>query len=279
MNIFENFLDIIKKIILDENKKNNLSLPEKLNNINVEIPPSNFDSDLSTNVAMILSKPNKKKPLEIAEYLKSILLKNEHVETISVVKPGFINIKLNKSFWNQFIREVIFNKSYGSDNKIKKIRYLIEFVSANPTGPLHVGHCRGAILGDVLSNLLTFNKHNVTREYYVNDYGNQIIHFVNSVFLRIREIKFNEKFPIDNKDLYPGNYLIDIANNIIKNNKKLKFDNFDNIKDELTEMSVAASLKIIKNNLIKLGINHNSFVSEKKIVRRDKSSNMAKKCP
>ena len=70
---------------------------------------------------------------------------------------------------------------------------------------MHVGHCRGAILGDVLSNLLTFNKHNVTREYYVNDYGNQIIHFVNSVFLRIREIKFNEKFPIDNKDLYPGN--------------------------------------------------------------------------
>ena len=96
MNIFENFLDIIKKIILDENKKNNLFLPEKLNNINVEIPPSNFDSDLSTNVAMILSKPNKKKPLEIAEYLKSILLKNEHVETISVVKPGFINIKLKQ---------------------------------------------------------------------------------------------------------------------------------------------------------------------------------------
>ena len=277
MNIFENFLDIIKKIILDENKKNNLFLPEKLNNINVEIPPSNFDSDLSTNVAMILSKPNKKKPLEIAEYLKSILLKNEHVETISVVKPGFINIKLNKSFWNQFIREVIFNKSYGSDNKIKKIRYLIEFVSANPTGPLHVGHCRGAILGDVLSNLLTFNKHNVTREYYVNDYGNQIIHFVNSVFLRIREIKFDEKFPIDNKDLYPGNYLIDIANNIIKNNKKLKFDNFDNIKDELTEMSVAASLKIIKNNLIKLGINHNSFVSEKKIVLDKEVDNVVKK--
>ena len=113
--------------------------------------------------------------------------------------------------------------------------------------------------------MLVFNNHKVTREYYVNDYGNQISHFVKSIFLRIREIKYNEKFPLENQDLYPGNYLIDIAKNIINNNK-LNFDNFDNIKDQLTELSVSSSLKIIKENLMKLGINHNSFISEKDIV-------------
>ena len=91
---------------------------------------------------------------------------------------------------------------------IQKKKYLVEFVSANPTGPLHVGHCRGAILGDVISNLLKFNNNEVTKEYYVNDHGNQIIHFTKSVYLRIREILFNEKFPTDNTDLYPGDYLL-----------------------------------------------------------------------
>ncbi len=88
--------------------------------------------------------------------------------------------------------------------KRKKFNYLVEFVSANPTGPLHVGHCRGAILGDVISNVLLFNNHKVTKEYYVNDYGNQIINFTKSVYSRIREAKYKEPFPIDNSDLYPG---------------------------------------------------------------------------
>tara|TARA_B100000242_G_C43046540_1_gene488545 strand:+ start:431 stop:2152 length:1722 start_codon:yes stop_codon:yes gene_type:complete len=265
MNIFNNYLNVIKTIILSESEKNNLQLPDNLDSINVEIPPKNFNCDLSTNVAMVLSKPNKKNPLEIAEYISNLLLKNEYIDTASIAKPGFINIKLKKSFWNIFIKEILSKKNYGADLNNKKMNYLIEFVSANPTGPLHVGHCRGAILGDVLSNLLVFNNHKVTREYYVNDYGNQISHFVKSIFLRIREIKYNEKFPLENQDLYPGNYLIDIAKNIINNNK-LNFDNFDNIKDQLTELSVSSSLKIIKENLMKLGINHNSFISEKDIV-------------
>ena len=100
--------------------------------------------------------------------------------------------------------------------KMKKNKYNVEFVSANPTGHLHVGHCGGAVLGDVLSNLLSFNGNKVTKEYYVNDFGNQIIHFTKSVYFRIREILFKEKFPIDDKELYPGDYLIDIAKNIIE---------------------------------------------------------------
>ena len=150
-------------------------------------------------------------------------------------------------------------------------------MSANPTGPLHVGHCRGAILGDVLSNLLIFNKHNVTKEYYVNDYGNQILFFTKSVFLRIREILFKEPFPFDNPDLYPGDYLIEISNNIINNNSKLKFDNFETISEKLTEISVNESMKIIKNNLNNLGIKHDNFVSEKSIVNNKEVDKVIKK--
>ena len=95
------------------------------------------------------------------------------------------------------------DSKYGS-NKVSRKKYNIEFVSANPTGPLHVGHCRGAILGDVISNILKFNDHNVVKEYYVNDYGNQIVSFTKSVYLRIREILYKEKFPNNNPDLYPN---------------------------------------------------------------------------
>ena len=131
---------------------------------------------------------------------------------------------------------------------------------------MHVGHSRGAILGDVLSNLLSFNKHQITKEYYVNDYGNQILHFTKSVYFRIREILKKEKYPIENPDLYPGDYIIDIANNIIKNNQDLDFEHFDKISDKLTKLSVSESLKLIKNNLKNLGIVHDNFSSETTIV-------------
>ena len=121
-------------------------------------------------------------------------------------------------------------------------------------------------MGDVISNILIFNKHDVSKEYYVNDYGNQIINFTKSVFFRIREILFNEKFPIENSDLYPGDYLVGIAKNIIESNKVLKFDKFEDVSKELTLLSVSESLKLIKNNLSNLGIVHDKFTSETDIV-------------
>ena len=268
MNIFELYLDKIKLIISDLNKNGELLIPETFNGINAEIPPPNFDCDISTNVAMVLSKLNKKSPLELAEKISPIIKeKDSLIDTINVVKPGFINIKFKPLFWTNFIQEIIKNaKNFGISEKEKKCSYLVEFVSANPTGPLHVGHCRGAILGDVISNVLTFNKHKVTKEYYVNDYGNQIISFTKSVYFRIREAKFNEPFPNDNPDLYPGDYLIDFAKNIISSNLDMNFDNYDDIKDILTSLSIEQALDLIKNNLKSLGIKHDNFVSEKTLV-------------
>jgi len=268
MNIFDLYLDKIIILIKRLNKENSLELPVSLNGINVDIPPPNFDCDISTNVAMVLSKANKKSPIDVANTLIDLIKsEDEKIETISVAKPGFINIKFKAVYWNNFIKNVNENyKNFGVNIKEEKQKYLIEFVSANPTGPLHVGHCRGAILGDVISNILIFNKHDVYKEYYVNDYGNQIINFTKSVFHRIREILNNEKFPIDNPDLYPGDYLVDIAKNIIDNNKNLQFDKFDDVSKELTLLSVAESLKLIKTNLAILGIVHDKFTSETEIV-------------
>ena len=268
MNIFELYLDKIKSIIVNLSKEGKIIIPETFNGINSEIPPTKFDCDISTNVAMVLSKLNKKSPIDLAEIISPVIKENDPlIQTITIVKPGFINIKFKPIFWSNFIKEIILNaKSFGINEKEKKLNYLVEFVSANPTGPLHVGHCRGAILGDVISNVLLFNNHKVTKEYYVNDYGNQIINFTKSVYFRIREVKFSEIFPSDNPDLYPGDYLIDFANNIITSNSDLNYDAYEDISEKLTALSIEQALLLIKRNLKSLGINHDSFVSEKKIV-------------
>ena len=271
MNIFDIYSEKIKTLVKNLNKQNLIEIPDSLNGINVDLPPEKFDCDISTNVAMVLSKSNKKPPIDLAKQLSELIKKNDKdISSIDVAKPGFINIKFNKSFWNNFLKEIIINqKEFGVNKKQKKKTYLVEFVSANPTGPLHVGHCRGAVIGDVISNILIFNQNKVIKEYYVNDYGNQIINFTKSVYFRIREILNNEKFPSDNPDLYPGDYLIDIAKNIISQKKKIKFDNFESISNELTKLSIEQSLKMIKLNLKILGINHDNFASETEIVNNN----------
>tara|TARA_Y100000590_G_scaffold202143_1_gene229655 strand:+ start:1138 stop:2871 length:1734 start_codon:yes stop_codon:yes gene_type:complete len=276
MNIFEIYLDKIIKIVQNENKNGLIRLPEKLDSINVDIPPKQFDCDISTNVSMVLAKINSKQPIDLAKKISELIKKNNpDVEAVEVAKPGFINIKFTKIFWNKFIKDVVVNNNlYGTKKNLVKNKYLVEFVSANPTGPLHVGHCRGAILGDVISNILKFNNHEVVKEYYVNDYGNQIISFTKSVYLRIREILYKEKFPANDPDLYPGDYIIEIANNILKENKNLDFTKFDEIVHNLTELSVEQSLKFVKSNLKNLGIKHDNFVNETDIIKKKEVENV-----
>jgi len=276
MNIFDLYLEKIHKVLLDLSKNSELILPDKLDGITAEIPPSKFNSDISTNVAMVLSKINSKSPSDLATILIEAIKKNDElIEDITVIKPGFINIKFKTFFWTNFVKEIIKNsKTFGINTKEIKKNFLIEFVSANPTGPLHVGHCRGAILGDVIANILLYNNHKVTKEYYVNDYGNQIINFTKSVYFRIREIIFKEPFPSSDEDLYPGDYLIDFAKNIINSNKKIDFNDFEKISEVLTVLSIEEALKLIKRNLKSLGVKHDSFVSEKGLVKNQEVENV-----
>ena len=277
MNIFRLYSKKIRDNITALDKDGVIKTPKDLNSISVDMPPENIQSDISTNAAMVLSKINSKSPLVVAEIIKKKLLEDNDISTIDILKPGFINIKFKSSFWNSFLENIINNPNeFGVDSSQTKKNFLIEFVSANPTGPLHVGHCRGAILGDVVSNILKFNKHNVFKEYYVNDYGNQIISFTKSVFFRCREIVLKETFPND-ENLYPGEYIIQIAQNIIKNNPKIKFDNFDNISNQLTVLAVSESLILIKENLKSLGIKHDNFQSETEIVKNNEVQKVVEK--
>ena len=268
MNIFDNYLLIITKIILKNKESLNLNNLKNLENVNIEVPPKHFNFDLSTNISLVLSKINKINPNDLAKSIKDLLLKNiSHFEKIEVAKPGFLNIKLSKEGIVTNINSILKDRdTYGSKKLNKK--YNLEFVSANPTGPLHVGHCRGAIFGDVLSNLLIFNGNKVTKEYYINDYGNQIKNFVESVYLRIREIKFNEKFPLK-ENLYPGDYIKGIALNILENHKEVKFDNFKDCFEELRKLSLEGSMSLIKKDLKHLGISHDNFFSETELVKKD----------
>ena len=267
MNIFESYLKEILSLIKKNQNKLNLNEINNFKGVNLEIPPVNFNEDLSSNICMVLAKINKLNPNELATKVQSLIKANiKDFKDVKIAGPGFINIDLSNDALVKIINKIFKDSSYfGSFNS--NFKFNIEFVSANPTGPMHVGHCRGAIFGDVLSNLLKFNGNKVTKEYYINDYGNQIKNFVKSVYLRIREIKYKEKFK-DEKDLYPGEYIRDIAQKILTNNN-LKFDSFEKSFDFLAKEALSYSMDMIKSDLTKLGIIHDSFVSEKSIVDSD----------
>ena len=267
MNIFKHHLSEIKKLILSEKDSLNLKNIDNLKGINLEIPPEQFEYDLSCNIAMVLGKKNNINPKTLATKLKSIFLnKIKNFSEIDIAGPGFLNIKLSKVALLNNINSILNNNNYGSTDSYETFN--IEFVSANPTGPMHVGHCRGAIFGDVLANLLKFNGNKVTKEYYINDYGGQIRNFVESVYFRIIEIKYKKEFP-KKENLYPGIYIKDIAEKIIKENMKLDFNEFEKNFEFLKKESLKCSMELIKKDLGLLGISHDNFFSETEIVNKD----------
>ena len=268
MNIFEYYLSEIHNLILNHKDDLKLKNLDNLSSVNLEVPPEHFNFDLSCNISLVLSKPNKINSINLATQLKNLFMQEiKNFDKVEIAGPGFLNIKLSSAAMIKNIN-LIFenNKTYGS--KKSNESYNIEFVSANPTGPMHIGHCRGAIYGDVLANLLKFNGNKVTKEYYINDYGNQIKNFVESVYLRIREIKFNEKFAFK-KNLYPGLYIKEIAKKILNKNKEKNFNEFDKIYQYLKVKSLEESMLLIKNDLNQLGISHDNFFSETDLVNKD----------
>ena len=277
MNLFSNYQKRFLHYLKSLEKKKIIVLPNHLKNLTVELPPKGHKADMSCNVAMILAKFNQKTPLDLANILKKNFLENfKEFEKIDVAKPGFLNINFKIDFWKNHLFKIIqSDANYGSNINLQQ-KYNIEFVSANPTGPLHVGHCRGAILGDALSNLLKFNGHLVTKEYYVNDYGTQIKSFVLSVYHRILEITEKKIFP-SNKDLYPGDYIIDIAKKIVEEKNIKDFKNFNKVYEKLAKESLKFSIELIKNNLDNLGVKHDNFVYESELIKNEFVSKTIKK--
>ena len=261
MNIFDYYKNLFLNFI-----KNDSITDSVKKKITVEVPKNKSFGDISFNAPLILASLVKKNPIQLADEIKEIILaENTDFEKIEVAKPGFINFTFKKEIILKFL-EVIDN-NYGKPDSIQSKKINIEFVSANPTGPLHVGHCRGAIFGDVLSNFLKFYGHDVVKEYYINDYGNQIFLFVKSVYYRIVELLDCKPFPED-QGLYPGRYIIDIAKEVLKKINDKKLNDFDQAKSILTPYAIESALNIIKKDLHQMGIAHDHFVSEREIVER-----------
>jgi arginyl-tRNA synthetase len=219
--------------------------------------------DLASNAAMVLAKPARMKPRDIAEALKAKLSDAAIIDEIEVAGPGFLNLTFKPSFWQHVVREIDKQgEQYGRAAPGSRGKVNVEYVSANPTGPMHVGHCRGAVFGDALANLLAFAGYEVTREYYINDAGTQVDVLARSAHLRYREALGEDIGQIP-EGLYPGGYLKPVGEALAKEfgDKLLGRDEVDWLPI-VREKAIIAMLAIIKEDLAALNIHHDVFFSE-----------------
>lgn len=230
----------------------------------VEPPRDAAHGDLSTNFAMVLAKSLGLKPRDLAEKLAQQLKLDHDVDEVTVAGPGFVNIRLKPSFWVGHLLEILkAGKKYGADYVETPRKVNVEYVSANPTGPMHVGHCRGAVVGDVIANLLRFAGHDVTKEYYINDAGVQIDVLSRSVHLRYREALGEDIGDIP-EGLYPGDYLKPIAAKLAKEHddalKKMPEAEWLPI---IRDAAIASMMDLIRDDLARLNVCHDTFFSER----------------
>jgi arginyl-tRNA synthetase len=237
-----------------------------LSRIVVEPPRDAAHGDMATNVAMVLAKDAKAKPRELADKIAALLRADDLVESVEIAGPGFINLTLKSSVWPAVLAAVLQQASaYGRTNSGRGEKINVEYVSANPTGPMHVGHCRGAVFGDALASLLQFAGYDVTREYYINDAGAQVDVLARSAFLRYREA-LGEAIGAIPEGLYPGDYLKPVGQALAAEHgdkllKKAEADWLPIVRDKAIEMMMAE----IRDDLAALNIRHEIFFSERSL--------------
>ena len=261
MDILEKY----KNILISELKK--VYPNEDISTISFEFPRDSNHGDFSTNAALILSKKLKIKPSEVFINIEKIFKTGQDFKSIELTRSGFINFFIKDIVLQNFMHEVLNDKdNFGKKDIGRGEKINIEYVSANPTGPLHVGHTRGAVFGDTLANILDFVGFDVCREYYINDSGEQIKNLAKSVYLRYLQIFSDKKIEIPG-DLYPGEYLIPIAKKISEDHGKKFIDKDErNWIDYFKEEAVSNVMNIIKRDLSFLEIKHDIFTSEKLLL-------------
>jgi arginyl-tRNA synthetase len=265
MNIF----DVIKKdilqitkLILQDMEIHNLNIENYEQHITIEYPNKEEHGDLSTNIAMILAKPVQVSSKRLAENFLPLLQKLEYVEEVEVAGPGFINLKIKIEFWQNVVLQVCgANMDYSSSSHGQGEKVNVEFVSANPTGPMHVGHARGAIIGDAIAAVLSKTGFNVTKEYYINDAGKQIDVLIESFWIRYQQ-HFGKDIPLK-KGCYPGEYLVEASQNLIhlEGAKYLEMDEVE-AKKQLRPIVLEMMINMIRDDLKKLNVVHDVFISE-----------------
>ena len=264
MNIYSEFEKEIKAVIAQLGEEGTLPNALDVSKLTVEAPRDPSHGDLATNAAMVLSKQAGKNPRELAEVLKESFTTINGVEAVEIAGPGFINIRLNSSIYIHLLNQIL-NQDlvYGSSNVGGQKPVNVEYVSANPTGPLTVGHARGAIVGDSLANLLQKAGFAVRKEYYTNDAGNQVNVLAESAYLRYREA-FGEEITIP-EGCYPGEYLKDVAQ-AAKEKFGDRYLNDENYRDTFRDFAVHYLMEEIKADLQIIGIEFDLFYSEKQAV-------------
>jgi arginyl-tRNA synthetase len=235
--------------------------------ITLEPPKDASHGDLATNAAMVLAKPARLAPRALAERIIPLLASDPHIESVEIAGPGFINLTLAPSFWPSVLRMVLEQGDGYGRSAIGKGKVVnVEYVSANPTGPMHVGHCRGAVFGDALANLLTFTGFDVTREYYVNDAGAQVDALARSAYLRYREALGQEIGEIP-EGLYPGDYLKPIGTLLVEQHGRELFAMSESEWLPIVrDAALRAMLAMIEGDLGELGIHHDVFFSERSLI-------------
>ena len=234
--------------------------------ITLEPPKDASHGDLATNAAMVLAKAAGQSPRALAERLAPLIAADPHVEKVEIAGPGFINLTLTRAFWPGVLRMVLEQgEAYGRSAMGKSEAVNVEYVSANPTGPMHVGHCRGAVFGDALANLLAFAGYDVTREYYVNDAGAQVDALARSAYLRYREA-LGEEIGAIPEGLYPGNYLKPVGRALAdQHGSELLGMKEEKWLPIVCAAALQSMLAMIEDDLAQLGIRHDVFFSERSL--------------
>lgn len=263
MNLFRHFNDLVR-----EAAANLDGAPSDVNvaPITVEPPRDPSHGDLATNAAMVLAKPLKRKPRDIAEMLVPAIRQLDGVSSVEIAGPGFINIRLGDGFWQARLTEILRSgTAYGDSDLGRGAPVNVEYVSANPTGPMHVGHARGAVFGDALASLLQKAGWDVTREYYINDAGSQVDVLARSLHHRYREALGQDPGPMA-EGLYPGDYLVEPARELAERDQDRWLDAPEaEWLPVLREFATDRMMALIRADLHALGVDHEVFTSERKL--------------
>lgn len=264
MNIFADFTARITKAVEALDLKDNDGVSPDLSRIAVEPPRDASHGDLATNAAMVLAKPTGQNPRVLAERLAQALREDKDVAAAKVAGPGFVNLRLKDGFWQAHLTALLGEgRNYGRSTVGGGRKTNVEYVSANPTGPMHVGHCRGAVVGDALANLMAFAGYDVTKEYVINDAGSQIDVLGRSVVLRYREALGDDIGEIP-AGLYPGDYLVPVGQALAKEfGRSLLQMPEDEALAIVKDRTIDAMMAMIREDLAMLNVHHDVFFSER----------------
>src|SRR3989337_1583043 len=264
MDVFAGFHGRVLAAVQQLKHDGVVPLEASVEGIRLEPPKDPSHGDLATNAAMVLAKAAGASPRALAERIVPLIASDPHIDKVEIAGPGFTNLTLSSAFWPKVLRMVLEQgASYGRSAIGKGEAVNVEYVSANPTGPMHVGHCRGAVFGDALANLLDFTGFAVTREYYVNDAGAQVDALARSVYLRYREA-LGETIGEIPEGLYPGDYLKPGGEKLAsQHGNELLAMREEEWLPIVRAAALQAMLAMIEEDLAALGIHHDIFFSER----------------